>query len=79
MTQRAIMIAGELSEDDLADLLECMRTVEQRDTSKKYKTVMIDLEGDPSLEEMAARLERIFPRVDGKPPVFTAMPRKKPS
>lgn len=64
-TRKAIMIAGPFTEADLRTLLETMRAIEQRNPTGVYQAVVVDLERDPSLEEMAERMERIFPRAPG--------------
>jgi hypothetical protein len=66
MTQKALMIAGPLSEADLAELMTAIRRIEQRDPQSTYRALIIDLEREPSIEEMEEHLEAIFPRVPGK-------------
>jgi hypothetical protein len=76
MTHRALMIAGPLSDADLAELLATLRLIEQRNSEGVYKAVIRDLERDPSLEEMADRLHGIFPRLPGQEPDIAIVPRK---
>jgi hypothetical protein len=75
MAQKAIMISGPLTEADLAELTAAMRMIEQRNPEGLYKAMIIELARDPSLEEMAATLERIFPRLPGAEPLFATAPR----
>ena len=70
MTRKAIMIAGPLADADLKRLLQTMRAIERANPTGVYQAVVIDLERDPSLDEMAGRLEAIFPRAPGAELLF---------
>jgi hypothetical protein len=65
MTNRALMIAGPLSEADIAELLAVMRRIERRDPSQSFTAVVNELAGHLSLEQMCEMLARVFPRVAG--------------
>jgi hypothetical protein len=72
------MIAGPLTEADLAELMATMRAIEQRNPEGLYKAAIVELARDPSLEEMGDMLERIFPRTPGAEPFFATAPRRTP-
>jgi hypothetical protein len=72
---KAVMICGPFSEADLAELLQTVRAIERRNPEGVYNVATRDLEREPSLEEMAERVLRIFPRVAGAEPVVVIRPR----
>jgi hypothetical protein len=74
---KALMMSGPLTEDDLAELLAALRRIEQRNPDALYQAMIVDLEREPSLEEMAERVERVFPRVAGAKPFFAIIERKR--
>lgn len=67
---RCVAIAGPLTESDMAELMDAMRTIEQRKPHLLFKAVVVPLDHDPSIRDMEAILRNIFPVVDGKLALF---------
>jgi hypothetical protein len=78
-TRKALMIAGPLTEADVRRLLETMRAIERQNPTGLYQAVVVDLERDPSIEEMAERMERVFPRAPGVEVVVGYRKKRRPS
>src|SRR6516162_220179 len=72
MSQKALMIAGTLTEADVTELVNTLRKIEQRTQGQIYRAVILDIEREPTIAEMQETIERVFqPTPDRKPRFFT--------
>ena len=72
MSQKALMIAGPLTDADVTELLNTLRKIEQRTQGQIYRAVILDIEREPTIAEMQETIERVFqPTPDRKPRFFT--------
>jgi hypothetical protein len=65
---KAIIFTGPFTTDELAELTEALRRIEQRDPARHFNVVVNELDHEPSITEAAELVERIFPRLPGQRP-----------
>jgi hypothetical protein len=65
---KALMLSGPFGEAEIAELLAALRAIEQRTPERRFRAVVVDVDGDLSLEETEQMLKRVFPRVAGEEP-----------
>ena len=72
MSQKALMIAGPLTDSDVTELLNTLRKIEQRTQGQIYRAVILDIEREPTIAEMQERIGLVFqPTPDGYPRFLT--------
>jgi hypothetical protein len=72
---KLIVISGPFEEADLLIFTLALRDVERRRPDRDFLLAIID--GETSLADARATVERIFPRIDGKEPVVETFPVPK--
>ena len=69
-----ILLQGPFNRQDVAELAQTLRRIEQRNTEGAY-SMLIDEPDRPS-EEIEAFLKQVFPRVEGTPVETMFFPKK---
>ena len=75
MSQKALMIAGQLTEADLTELLNTLRKIEQRTPAQMYQAVILEIEREPTLAEMQETIGRVFPPTPERKARFLTIPK----
>ena len=75
MSQKALIIAGPLTEADLTELLNTLRKIEQRTPTHMYQAVILEIERSPTIAEMQETIGRVFPPTPDRKPRFLTIPK----
>lgn len=74
---KAIFLSGPFSTIDLEVFASVMRLMERLQPDQRFKMAIKDLEREPTIEEMADELDRLFPKLPNQEPVKTFIRRKR--
>ena len=75
VSQKALMIAGPLTDADVTELLNTLRKIEQRTQGQIYRAVILDIEREPTTAEMQERIELVFQPTQDWNPRFLMIPK----
>ena len=75
MSQKALMIAGPLTDVDVTELLNTLRKIEQRTKGQIYRAVILDIEREPTIAEMQERIRLVFQPTPDWDPRFLTIPK----
>jgi hypothetical protein len=75
MSQKALMIAGPLTEDDVTELLNTLRKIGQRTPTQIYRALILDIECEPTMAEIQETIGRVFQPTPDRKPRFLTIPK----
>jgi hypothetical protein len=75
VSQKALMIAGPLTDADVTELLNALRKIEQRTQGQIYRAAILDIEREPTIAEMQERIRLVFQPTPDWDPRFLTIPK----